>query len=102
MLMTMHGKICLITGGTNGIGKSAAQGLARLGATVVIGGRDAQKTSQVVADIRSATGNPNVDSLLADLSSQQAIRHLARNCMCCSTMRAEPLQPGSSAWMASR
>jgi len=75
--MTMHGKICLITGGTNGIGKSAAQGLARLGATVVIVGRDAQKTSQVVADIRSATGNPNVDSLLADLSSQQAIHQLA-------------------------
>ncbi len=75
--MTMHGKICLITGGTNGIGKSAAQGLARLGATVVIVGRDAQKTSQVVADIRSATGNENVDFLLADLSSQQDVRRLA-------------------------
>lgn len=75
--MTMNGKTCLITGGTNGIGKSTAHGLARLGATVVIVGRDAQKTSQVVADIRSATGNPNVDSLLADLSSQQAIHQLA-------------------------
>jgi retinol dehydrogenase 12 len=78
MLMTMHSKICLITGGTNGIGKSTAQGLARLGATVVIVGRDAQKAAQVIEDIRSATGNPNVDSLLADLSSQQAIHHLAR------------------------
>lgn len=76
--MTMHGKICLITGGTNGIGKSTAQKLARLGATVVIVGRDEQKTNQVVAGIRSATGNPNVDSLLADLSSQQAIHQLAR------------------------
>jgi NAD(P)-dependent dehydrogenase (short-subunit alcohol dehydrogenase family) len=76
-MMTMQGRICLITGGTNGIGKSTAQGLARLGATVVIVGRDAQKTSRVVAEIRSATGNPNVDSLLADLSSQQAIHHLA-------------------------
>jgi NAD(P)-dependent dehydrogenase (short-subunit alcohol dehydrogenase family) len=46
-LMTMQGKICLITGGTNGIGKSTAQGLARLGATVVIVGRDAQKAAQV-------------------------------------------------------
>jgi retinol dehydrogenase-12 len=76
-MMTMQGKICLITGGTNGIGKSTAQGLARLGATVVIIGRDAKKTSQVVAEIRSATGNPNVDSLLADLSSQQDVRRLA-------------------------
>jgi len=75
--MTMQGKVCLITGGTNGIGKSAAQALAQLGATVVIVGRDAQKTSQVVSEIRSAAGNTNVDSLLADLSSQQDVRRLA-------------------------
>jgi NAD(P)-dependent dehydrogenase (short-subunit alcohol dehydrogenase family) len=75
--MTMQGRVCLITGGTNGIGKSTAQGLARMGATVVIVGRNAQKTSQVVEEIRLATGNQNVDSLLADLSSQQEVRRLA-------------------------
>src|SRR5689334_5432207 len=73
----MNGKTCLITGGTNGIGKSTALELARMGATVVIVGRDAQKTSQVVQEIRTASGNPNVDSLLADLSSQQEVRRLA-------------------------
>jgi NAD(P)-dependent dehydrogenase (short-subunit alcohol dehydrogenase family) len=76
-MTTMQGKICLITGGTNGIGKSTAQALAQMGATVVIVGRNAQKTSQVVAEIRSATRNTNVDGLLADLSSQQAVRRLA-------------------------
>ena len=75
--MTMQGKICLITGGTNGIGKSTAQELARRGATVVIVGRNTQKTAQVVKEIRAASGNKNVDSLLADLSSQQEVRHLA-------------------------
>ena len=74
---TMQDKVCLITGGTNGIGKSAAQALAQLGATVVIVGRDSQKTSQVVEEIRSATGSNSVDSLLADLSSQQDVRRLA-------------------------
>lgn len=74
---TLQGKICLITGATNGIGKSTAQELAGMGATVVIVGRDAQKTAQVVAEMRAATGNQNVDSLLADLSSQQEIRRLA-------------------------
>ena len=75
--MMMQGRICLITGGTNGIGKSTAQELARMGATVVIVGRNAQKTSQVVEEIRAASGNNTVDSLLADLSSQQDVRHLA-------------------------
>ena len=76
-MMTMQGKVCLITGGTSGIGKSTAHELARMGATVVIVGRNAQKTSQVVEEIRAASGNNTVDSLLADLSSQQEVRRLA-------------------------
>jgi len=76
-MMTMQGKVCLITGGTSGIGKSTAHELARMGATVVIVGRNAQKTSQVVEEIRQASGNNAVDSLLADLSSQREVRRLA-------------------------
>jgi NAD(P)-dependent dehydrogenase (short-subunit alcohol dehydrogenase family) len=76
-MITMQGKICLITGGTNGIGKATAQALAQMGATVVIVGRDAQKTLGVVEEIRASSGNKNVDSLLADLSSQQEVRRLA-------------------------
>jgi retinol dehydrogenase 12 len=73
----MNGKICLVTGGTNGIGKATAQALAQMGATVVIVGRNAPKTAQLVEEIRTASGNKNVDSLLADLSSQQEVRRLA-------------------------
>lgn len=76
-MMTMQGRICLITGGTNGIGKSTAHELARRGATVVIVGRDAQKTAGVVEEIRAASSNHAVDSLVADLSSQQDVRRLA-------------------------
>jgi len=73
----MSGKICLVTGATNGIGKAAAQALAQIGATVVIVGRNAPKTAQLVEEIRATSGNQNVDSMLADLSSQQDIRRLA-------------------------
>ena len=76
MKENMNGKICLVTGGTNGIGKATAQALAQMGATVVIVGRDAQKAAQVSKEIQAASGNQNVDWLLADLSSQQDIRRL--------------------------
>ena len=74
---TMNGRICLVTGGTNGIGKSTAQELAQMGATVIIVGRDAQKTSRVVNEIRATSGNPKVRPMLADLSSQLDVRRLA-------------------------
>src|SRR5512134_2603472 len=77
----MDGKVCLVTGATNGIGKATAQALAQKGATVVIVGRDAQKAALVTGEIRAASGNQNVDWLLADLSAQQEVRRLAREFM---------------------
>lgn len=73
----MSGIICLVTGATNGIGKATAQALAQMGATVVVVGRNALKTAQLVEEIRAVSGNQYVDSLLADLSSQQDVRRLA-------------------------
>ena len=73
----MKDKICLITGATSGIGKAAAVQLAELGATVVLVGRNSEKTSAAVEDVKEQTGNQEVYFLIADLSSQQAIRQLA-------------------------
>ncbi|HEY3446505.1 MAG TPA: SDR family NAD(P)-dependent oxidoreductase [Myxococcales bacterium] len=37
----LDGRICLVTGATSGIGQATAEGLARLGGTVVLAGRSA-------------------------------------------------------------
>ena len=76
-MTTMQNKTCLITGGTNGIGKVAALELARMGATIIIVGRNAAKTAQLVEEIKAATGSKTVDSLLGDLSSQADVRRVA-------------------------
>ena len=73
----MEGKVCLITGGSDGIGYAAALELARMGATVAIAGRNAAKTEAAAERIRRDTGNPSVSVLLADLSSQREVRRLA-------------------------
>ena len=75
----MKDKVCLITGATAGIGKAAAVGLANLGATVVVVGRDLEKTTAVLEQIQTQSGNEKVNFLIADLSSQQAIRQLAED-----------------------
>ena len=79
MEQTMEGKTCLITGASDGIGYVAARELARQGAQVVAVGRDVFKTDDAVNRIIEETGNQNVRYLLADLSSQEEVRRLARD-----------------------
>ena len=74
---SMAGKTVLVTGGTGGIGKATAIGLARLGARVGIVGRDATRAAAAASDIGSTSGNSSVDVFIADMSSQQEVRRLA-------------------------
>lgn len=73
----MNGKICLVTGATNGIGKATAQALAQMGATVVIVGRNTDKCAAVVSEIRQISGNDAVETLIADLSIMAEVRQVA-------------------------
>jgi retinol dehydrogenase 14 len=75
---SMSGKTVLVTGGTGGIGKATATGLARLGAHVGITGRDRARAEAAAADIRSASGSAAVDVFVADMSSQVQVRRLAQ------------------------
>lgn len=73
----MRGRVCLVTGATSGIGLVTARALAAQGATVVMTARDATRGEETVQRFRQETGNPRVNFLLADLSSQQQVRRLA-------------------------
>lgn len=76
-MMTMQGKVCLITGATNGIGKATALALAQMGATVVIVGRNPAKCAAVVGEIQHLSGNDAVEALVADLSIMAEVRRVA-------------------------
>jgi NAD(P)-dependent dehydrogenase (short-subunit alcohol dehydrogenase family) len=73
--MSVGGKIALITGSTDGVGRLVAIRLASAGARVLIHGRDRERGEHVVAEIRSAGGR--ADCLIADLASLAEVRRLA-------------------------
>jgi NAD(P)-dependent dehydrogenase (short-subunit alcohol dehydrogenase family) len=73
----LAGRTCLVTGATSGIGEATAVGLARLGARVLLVGRDAERGAASVAKVKRETGNEAVELLLADLASLDQVRSLA-------------------------
>ena len=76
---SMSGKVCIITGGSSGIGKATALGLANKGANVVMVGRDRSRGEATRTEIVEKSGNELVDLMPADLSSQESIRQLAED-----------------------
>ncbi len=77
MAQDLAGKVFLVTGATDGIGKAAATEFARRGATLTIVGRNKQKTEQVLAELKAGSGNPNIELLLCDLSRMSDVKRVA-------------------------
>lgn len=73
----MHIKTILITGSTAGIGRATAEALAKQGHTIIITGRNPEKTAQVSEELRRQTQNPNIDFLTGDFGSLDAVRAMA-------------------------
>ncbi len=73
----MHGRTVLVTGATDGIGIVTALHLARLGAHVIVHGRNAERVTRTAAMIRKDAGPASASELVADLSSLHEVRTAA-------------------------
>src|SRR5262245_17121643 len=69
----LSGRVALVTGGTSGLGRAIAAGLARAGATVVVGSRDDGKVADTVAELASlGTGHSGLRLDVRDPGSIEA------------------------------
>ena len=70
----MDGRVCLVTGASSGIGRETALALARMGATVVMHGRDPDRAAAAADAVRKASPRGDVKLVVADLPSQAEVR----------------------------
>ncbi len=73
----MKNRIILVTGASSGIGKETAKTFAKQGHTVIIHGRNVEKTKVVFDEIKKETGNKNLDMITADLSLMSEVKIFA-------------------------
>jgi len=75
-MSSLTGKIALVTGASQGIGRACALALAAEGATVALAARNVEKLEAVAAEIVAAGGTAKAYAL--DVSSEESIRTAAK------------------------
>ncbi|MFB4297718.1 SDR family NAD(P)-dependent oxidoreductase [Actinomadura sp. NTSP31] len=73
----MRNKIAIVTGGTSGIGKEIARGLARAGFLVGIVCRSEMRARETVAELTADVPGARIETFFADLSALQDVRRVA-------------------------
>ena len=73
----LDGKVILLTGATDGMGRALASDLAREGATVLVHGRDPGRIAATVAEVAAAGGSGHVRSYQADFASLAQVKAMA-------------------------
>lgn len=73
----MNKKIILITGASDGVGKETAKTLAKLGHTIIMHGRNMEKTESAYQEIKAVSGNNNIEMYIADFLSLAEVKTFA-------------------------
>jgi 2-deoxy-D-gluconate 3-dehydrogenase len=71
-MFDLKGRVAIVTGGNGGIGLGMARGLARAGARVVVAGRNEQKSSAAVRELK-ALGS-DAFALAVDVTDEAAVQ----------------------------
>ncbi|MBP6528552.1 MAG: SDR family oxidoreductase [Burkholderiales bacterium] len=74
---SLSGRVALVTGANTGIGLVTARELASRGAHVFVACRSLERGQAAVAEIRTATGNAQVECLALDLGDFASVRACA-------------------------
>jgi 3-oxoacyl-[acyl-carrier protein] reductase len=75
-MVNLQGRIALVTGASQGIGRACALELARAGATVALAARNEAKLAEVAAEIEAAGGHAAAFAL--DVASEESIQSGAK------------------------
>ena len=73
----MAGRTVVLTGPTSGLGREAARSFARMGASLVLVGRDEARLARTRAEIVAESGNEAISTVVADMSSLISVRAAA-------------------------
>ncbi len=76
----LSGRVALVTGGSKGLGKAMARGLAEAGADVLISSRTEPELQQALAEILDGTGRRG-RYIVADMARRDQVQELARQAL---------------------